>query len=596
MCGIAGWAWKNPPAKHARRALAVALGVSNDTRGGRGFGVFIADKPKVWRGPETMAMFIGRNGTDWALARSAFLHTRLPSRGKVCTENSHPFTIGDITGAHNGIVSNHDDLNKSYDRKFEVDSMHIIAHLHENRPWKDLDMYGAVEWYDHRDRKIRLVHVNNGSLEVRRIPGHGIAWSSTAYHLKESLDSCGLLDKSVPLQLTSGMVYVIDSGNLYEDGRVETGRYTSRATWRDGYSGNGYCGGYSSDNEWRSRRKGTSANDTTVIVPSANGYHSSIQSLAERRVESSFRGGVHCQVTSGALPSSVREAITAGPDSPDTALVETTTSTETESAATIPLHEATDKNFGKWEADSRPAVERMYPSHYPGCKCSRCLEKDVRAEADRQAEARAVAMKLLNAAEPTTPVESSTEADTVLDTSSSETKAEEAQVVIDALSTPAQPPEGKPLIEVLAESPKEAPAASDPNAELLQAIMDDPNASGDPDDEPALTPAEDPVENFEPDMWSGFVDIAGNQIPWGDLMFHRAVYDPEGQEYDARLVHKEWEEILSELELAQQDHEEVVGRLADHMKERISMLAKSAPAPVFPSALYAEYDTYGGSD
>ena len=36
-------------------------------------------------------------------------------------------------GIHNGCITNHEALNIKYERKFEVDSMHIFAHIAEKK-------------------------------------------------------------------------------------------------------------------------------------------------------------------------------------------------------------------------------------------------------------------------------------------------------------------------------------------------------------------------------------------------------------------------------------------------------------------------------
>lgn len=234
MCGIAGFSWKNPPERNVRKALAITLGIYNDSRGGKGYGVFVQSrKPKFYKGPSTFAQFIARQGIEWALAKAGFIHTRWPTTGEPSALNSHPFKFGHIIGAHNGVISNHSELCKKYNRNFNVDSMHLFAHLAEERSFEDIEGYGAIEWYDSQDQKIRLTHFNSGSLSIQRIPNVGVIWSSDSTHLKEALEAAGLWLKSQEVKITEDLVYEIVDGEIYE-GEKKT--FGDRPYYGKGYS------------------------------------------------------------------------------------------------------------------------------------------------------------------------------------------------------------------------------------------------------------------------------------------------------------------------------------------------------------------------
>lgn len=214
-----------------------ALGIYNDERGGSGCGVFDVGSRKVRKATDTMALFMARQGTDWALARAGFLHTRRPSTGAVKVENSHPFIFGYVVGAHNGIVSNHEELNKKYDRKFEVDSMHIFAHLSEKRPLDDIRGYGAIEWWDGRDERLRLCFFAGGSLEVAEVRGFGIVWSSTQEHLRKAAEAAKIWGPTFRVSTFANDVYDVTDGTLEKCQRykrLDFGTYTSSKRWEHG--------------------------------------------------------------------------------------------------------------------------------------------------------------------------------------------------------------------------------------------------------------------------------------------------------------------------------------------------------------------------
>jgi hypothetical protein len=70
-------------------------------------------------------------------------------------------------GAHNGIIHNDDDLAKKYNRKFEVDSMHLIAHIEEGKPTSEISGYGAVTYYKRNDpSRIYIAKGHSGDMSI----------------------------------------------------------------------------------------------------------------------------------------------------------------------------------------------------------------------------------------------------------------------------------------------------------------------------------------------------------------------------------------------------------------------------------------------
>jgi hypothetical protein len=195
------------------------LGHLNDDRGGHSWG-FVGFKDdgefQVKRGLGK----IGANAYELVGYNRLFLHTRFATHGNKTVENAHPFEIGSVVGAHNGVLSNHHELLKKYNRDFAVDSMHLIAHLDENRGFEDIQGYGALEWFYTDDPSSVLIsRMRNGDLAVYGIGDDpkdtdGIVWSSREDHLRKALEVAGIKN-SFRYSIDEGAVFSVQNGNLY---------------------------------------------------------------------------------------------------------------------------------------------------------------------------------------------------------------------------------------------------------------------------------------------------------------------------------------------------------------------------------------------
>lgn len=229
ICGLAGWSWKKLPSKKQRLSLLFSLGIYNDTRGGHSYGIFTSSRKLIIKDTGSFSSFLSSGISSWALSNFGFLHTRYASIGEKNKTNAHPYEIGNIIGAHNGVLSNHDELNAAHNRNFKVDSMHLIAHLNEGKTFNDVQGYGALEWYDKEKDCMYISYFNNGSLSAVSIKGLGIVWSSDLGHLRQALDNAGIpyLGNNVKLlHLIPNDIYKIKDGNIKNTGkRIKLKRY-----------------------------------------------------------------------------------------------------------------------------------------------------------------------------------------------------------------------------------------------------------------------------------------------------------------------------------------------------------------------------------
>lgn len=173
--------------------------------------------------------------TGW---KTVGLHTRQATTGGITSDNSHPWQIGSILGMHNGMVYNHAELNKKYDRKFAVDSMHILANIDEGKPLSEIESYGAIVYW--QNGKLHMGRWNNGDLSLARAK-FGWAWASTKTALQHSLECAGFeTDEVSYYNLKEGRLYVIDGPNIVKSSlKLDFSRGTSKDKWEN----YGKCGG-----------------------------------------------------------------------------------------------------------------------------------------------------------------------------------------------------------------------------------------------------------------------------------------------------------------------------------------------------------------
>jgi len=254
MCGLVGFdVSKAGLAKEQRAIMSAILSVANDGRGGDSWGYY--NFHEIKRGLGDLA--------DHAIEmfRHSFVmaHTRKATQGTVSKENAHPFDIGNIIGAHNGVISNHHPLNSKYDRNCTVDSQHIFHHLNEGKPLDDIRGYGVIEWVQKTDttRRVYLCKLQAGDLAIFGIGKskdnvRGIIWSSDNDHIKAAVQAAHI--EGFFYEVKPNSVYYVENGKLFidDDRKLEINRDMSR-TWEGGTTHypshwGGYTGEYFSDN------------------------------------------------------------------------------------------------------------------------------------------------------------------------------------------------------------------------------------------------------------------------------------------------------------------------------------------------------------
>ena len=174
-------------------------------------------------------------------------HTRLACVGAVTDDNAHPFLKGSIVGAHNGVVSNHLEINN----KVEVDSEVIFQLLNDNKnkfeeTFKRLSGSFALTWSNLEQPNEVFLVTHNNPLAVVCVPEiKTYFWASEKIALRSIMTALFSSAKEV-WEPNENCVYQINGELKINKYKIEfkSGGYT-------------YYSGYDYDNrgyDWEDRR------------------------------------------------------------------------------------------------------------------------------------------------------------------------------------------------------------------------------------------------------------------------------------------------------------------------------------------------------
>lgn len=223
MCGIAGFGFNSSLKLDAaqKKVLMSFLITAMDMRGGDSWGyVKLTPDGKLsrWRGLNSATG--NMRLPEVVQSQQVMFHARKRTHGAVSTDNAHPFLQGHILGAHNGIVSNHSELNKRYGRDFDVDSQHIFQHLSDGLDVGEINLYGAISYIDVNTPNILYLCRCSfgGDLEIYGVgPSKeecvGIVYASTKFPIVNALTALRL--PHFKYNVESQELYYISNGQLY---------------------------------------------------------------------------------------------------------------------------------------------------------------------------------------------------------------------------------------------------------------------------------------------------------------------------------------------------------------------------------------------
>lgn len=225
MCGVFGFQYPNDPEAQPtwqkRSVIAMFLALETESRGrdASGFAYFDADEAKVMFRRDNTRYSQSALMVETVGATNLIGHCRYATVGAKVVGNAHPWHLGHIVGSHNGGIFNYKEIGERYpERKYEVDSMHLIRHISDDLDTKELEGYGTVEWFDIRDPgAVYLCAMNRGDLHIEVLAKkQGVVWASTRGACASALGAVDMYQQSKALLPKENVVYRIADGKIAE--------------------------------------------------------------------------------------------------------------------------------------------------------------------------------------------------------------------------------------------------------------------------------------------------------------------------------------------------------------------------------------------
>lgn len=276
MCGLYG-TFGNIPKK---LSTFYGLALANMARGTHSTGYADIDtrsnRTIIRKGPVDAKTFL----PFFKMAEGNLLlgHTRHATCGKINTANAHPWKIGRLVGAHNGIVMNEWSVKKylkdvhSDNASYEVDSQYLIHMMDRyGHMGNATGMLNLVYWSLYR-RSLNFVVSDNPMNIAMSKDFDWLAWSSDKSHLETVLKSSGLedaviinslKDETLEVKLNRSKCIDVESGKPPFDEEHRKIAIAEDRRWTNYYNDD-YGDGYSYNG--RSNR----ARSTSSSLPDAN--------------------------------------------------------------------------------------------------------------------------------------------------------------------------------------------------------------------------------------------------------------------------------------------------------------------------------------
>lgn len=221
MCGLFGAIGKYDT------GVVKGLAILNESRGKQSAGLFNG-KESCKRASTATVML--REDVDDVMFGTTIIcgHTRFATMGGVTTENAHPFRVGNIVGAHNGVLFNEAKIAKENGLTYTVDSEVIFQMLAKGgiKTLKDIRGSMAIWWWDKSDPSAVRLCRNSGN------PLHFVKTDKAIYFSSESDHLSVMLGKNAKVEkIDEDKLYRITPDLEIHTKEIEVGEaYTSVVT------------------------------------------------------------------------------------------------------------------------------------------------------------------------------------------------------------------------------------------------------------------------------------------------------------------------------------------------------------------------------
>lgn len=150
----------------------------------------------------------------YGVLRALMGHNRAATKGKVVAENAHPFTYGNIIGAHNGTLNRWNNLLDG--SKFDVDSKAIFNHIAEEDVadlWSKLDGAAALVWMNKEEKTVNFLRNSKRELYyTTSTDGKCFFWASEPWMMYVACTREGI-DIEKPVMFKENVHYTLTTGN-----------------------------------------------------------------------------------------------------------------------------------------------------------------------------------------------------------------------------------------------------------------------------------------------------------------------------------------------------------------------------------------------
>jgi len=261
MCGVFGLAKKADSQNNFQieqsRLVLQYLADESSVRGTDSTGIAFISKESRSIFKTVMPSFDMIEHEDWEekiipeLNRSTTAvlgHVRLATHGTISVRNAHPFAIGKVVGAHNGVLNNHNELAKKMNKTIEVDSEAIFGAINKNKiknALEKIDGDYAITFIKDDPSIVYLARESSRPLCVAYWKKAKILfWASTELILHTALSNAGLGTLKCG-SLKKGIIYGCETENFNSSPIHTKEKFKPKASkyYAGSYSGSYY--GYS---------------------------------------------------------------------------------------------------------------------------------------------------------------------------------------------------------------------------------------------------------------------------------------------------------------------------------------------------------------